>query len=169
MAHVDGLDGRDAQQSRPGLAGTLVALGLALQGPGEWERGIVRRGVEGDPPHGRQEPRGGLLLVETAAHLVDHVFPRVPVRQWVLSFPWPLRLLFASRPDRLTRVLNVVTRALSTAVLKGAGAPLAQAREEGYGVLLHHGVEDRVLGAVPKKAAARATFRSSRTPGPGFT
>lgn len=38
-----------------------------------------------------------------------------------------------------------------------------------HGVLLHHGVEDRVLGAVPKKAAARATFRSSRTPGPGFT
>ena len=85
------------------------------------ERGIVRRGIEGDPPHGRQEPRGGLLLVETAAHLVNHVFPRVPVRQWVLSFPWPLRLLFASRPDMLTRVLNVVTRALSTAVLKGAG------------------------------------------------
>jgi hypothetical protein len=24
---------------------------------------------------------------------VDHVIPDVPVRQWVLSFPWPLRLL----------------------------------------------------------------------------
>ena len=60
-------------------------------------------------------------MLETAAHLVDQVFPRVPVRQWVLSFPWPLRLLFAARPDVLTRVLNVVTRARSTAVLKGAG------------------------------------------------
>ena len=30
-------------------------------------------------------------MVETAAHLVDHVFPRQPVRQWVLSLPWRLR------------------------------------------------------------------------------
>jgi len=30
-------------------------------------------------------------MVETAAHLVDHVFPRLPVRQWVLSLPWLLR------------------------------------------------------------------------------
>jgi hypothetical protein len=37
-------------------------------------------------------------MVETAAHLVDPVFPRVPVRQWVGRFPWPLRLLFAARP-----------------------------------------------------------------------
>ena len=29
--------------------------------------------------------------VETAAHLVDHVFPRLPVRQWVLSLPKRLR------------------------------------------------------------------------------
>ena len=61
-------------------------------------------------------------MVETAAHLVGHVFPRIPVRQWVLSFPWPLRLLFAARPDVLTRVLNVVARAVSSAVLKRAGA-----------------------------------------------
>ena len=26
-------------------------------------------------------------MVETAAHLIDHVFPLVPMRQWVLSFP----------------------------------------------------------------------------------
>jgi hypothetical protein len=30
---------------------------------------------------------------ETAAHLVDHVFPQVPVRQWVLSLPKRLRYL----------------------------------------------------------------------------
>src|SRR5438094_4348604 len=28
---------------------------------------------------------GGRRMAETAAHLVDHVFPIVPVRQWVLS------------------------------------------------------------------------------------
>jgi hypothetical protein len=30
-------------------------------------------------------------MAETAAHLVDHVFPPVPVRQWVLSVPKRLR------------------------------------------------------------------------------
>jgi hypothetical protein len=30
-------------------------------------------------------------MAETAAHLVDHVFPRLPVRQWVLAGPKRLR------------------------------------------------------------------------------
>lgn len=30
-------------------------------------------------------------MVETAAHLTDHVFPHLPVRQWVLSLPKRLR------------------------------------------------------------------------------
>ena len=30
-------------------------------------------------------------MAETAAHLADHVFPPVPVRQWVLSVPKRLR------------------------------------------------------------------------------
>ena len=34
-----------------------------------------------------------------AAHLVDHVIPDVPVRQWVLSVPYELRLLLACRAD----------------------------------------------------------------------
>jgi len=34
-------------------------------------------------------------MAEPAAHLVDHAFPEVPVRQWVISFPWRLRYLFA--------------------------------------------------------------------------
>ncbi|TFH49994.1 MAG: hypothetical protein E4H01_03190 [Lysobacterales bacterium] len=35
---------------------------------------------------------GARRMVESAAHLVDYVLPRVPIRQWVVSFPWPLRL-----------------------------------------------------------------------------
>ncbi len=70
-------------------------------------------------------------MVETAAHLVDHVFPRVPVRQWVLSFPWPLRLLFAARPEVLTRVLNVVARTVSSAVLKRVGLSRSAGAETG--------------------------------------
>ena len=60
-------------------------------------------------------------MAESGAHLVDNVLPQAPYRQWVLSFPWPLRMLFAARPQWLTRVLGVVTRALSGALLKRAG------------------------------------------------
>ena len=30
-------------------------------------------------------------MTEKAAHLTDHVFPRLPVRQWVLAVPKRLR------------------------------------------------------------------------------
>jgi hypothetical protein len=45
-------------------------------------------------------------MSETAAHLVDHVIPQVPVRQWVLSLPNPLRLLLAVQPVLLSTVLQ---------------------------------------------------------------
>ncbi|MBI4263047.1 MAG: transposase zinc-binding domain-containing protein, partial [Acidobacteria bacterium] len=38
---------------------------------------------------------GGRRMAERAAHLVDHVFPVVPVRQWVLSLPHRLRYVLA--------------------------------------------------------------------------
>jgi hypothetical protein len=38
---------------------------------------------------------GGRRMAERAAHLVEHVFPEVPVRQWVLSLPHRLRYLLA--------------------------------------------------------------------------
>jgi len=40
----------------------------------------------------------------TAAHLTDHVVPEVPLRQWVLSVPFELRLLLARDPRALTAV-----------------------------------------------------------------
>jgi hypothetical protein len=41
-------------------------------------------------------------MAERAAHLVDHVFPAVPVRQWVLTLPPRLRyrLAWATRSTR---------------------------------------------------------------------
>lgn len=47
-------------------------------------------------------------MVETAAHLTDHVFPRLPVRQWVLSVPKRLRYFM----QRDGMVLNMVLRIL---------------------------------------------------------
>ena len=51
-------------------------------------------------------------MAETAADLVDNILPRVPVRQWVLSFPIPLRSLFAVHRALLTPVLRIIHRAI---------------------------------------------------------
>jgi hypothetical protein len=37
-------------------------------------------------------------MAETAAHLVEHVFPQVPVRQWVVTFPRRLRYFLHRDP-----------------------------------------------------------------------
>ena len=66
---------------------------------------------------------GARRMAETAAHLVDHVIPRVPVRQWVLSFPIPLRLLFATHPELLAPVLQIVHRVIATFLIQQAGTP----------------------------------------------
>jgi hypothetical protein len=67
-------------------------------------------------------------MAETAAHLVDHVVPRVPVRQWVLSFPIPLRLLFAAHPHLLFSVLQIVHRVIATFLIKQARLQRTEAK-----------------------------------------
>ena len=52
-------------------------------------------------------------MAESAALLVDAVVPEQPVRQWVLSFPYPLRFLFASRPAIMSKVLGIVYRVIA--------------------------------------------------------
>jgi Mn-dependent DtxR family transcriptional regulator len=44
-------------------------------------------------------------MAETAAHLVDHVLPDVPYRQWVLSLPFELRYRVAYDPDLCSATL----------------------------------------------------------------
>ena len=53
---------------------------------------------------------GGRRMTERAAHLVDHVFPDVPVRQWVLSLPPRIRYLLAWRHDVCKVVVSVLLR-----------------------------------------------------------
>jgi hypothetical protein len=64
---------------------------------------------------------GARRMAESAALLVDEVFPEQPVRQWVLSVPYPLRFLFASRPDVMGRVLGMVYRCIATHLFQKAG------------------------------------------------
>lgn len=79
---------------------------------------------------------GARRMIETSAHLVDHVFPEVPIRQWVLSFPWPLRLLFASRPDALGRCLAVIVRAIQTDLTRRAGLSAGSGARTGVVTLI---------------------------------
>jgi hypothetical protein len=55
---------------------------------------------------------GGRRMAERAAHLVDHVFPDVPVRQWVLSLPYRLRYRLAWDHDLCRAVVGVCMRAV---------------------------------------------------------
>jgi hypothetical protein len=52
-------------------------------------------------------------MADIAAHLVDRVFPMVPVRQWVLSLPFALRYRMAYDARLTGDVLNVFIRARS--------------------------------------------------------
>jgi hypothetical protein len=60
-------------------------------------------------------------MAASAALLVDEVLPAQPMRQWVLSFPFPLRFLFASRPAIMGQVLGIVYRVIATHLIKKAG------------------------------------------------
>jgi len=46
-------------------------------------------------------------MTDTAAHLVDRVIPEVPVRQWVLSLPVPLRYLLAWDGELSSAVIGI--------------------------------------------------------------
>ncbi len=61
---------------------------------------------------------GARRMTESAALLVDEVLPAEPIRQWVLSVPFPLRFLFAAEPAAMGRVLAIVYRAMANALIK---------------------------------------------------
>ena len=53
---------------------------------------------------------GGRRMAERSAHLIDHVFPDVPVRQWVLSLPHRLRYVLAWDHELCRAVTGVALR-----------------------------------------------------------
>jgi hypothetical protein len=61
-------------------------------------------------------------MAETAAHLVDHVFPEVPVRQWVLSVPFHLRDRLAYDSSLVGDVAQIFVRAIFSSIRRRAGA-----------------------------------------------
>jgi hypothetical protein len=62
-------------------------------------------------------------MADTAAHLVDHVFPEVPVRQWVLSVPFALRYRLAYDSSLVRDVLQIFVRTIFASNRRRAGIP----------------------------------------------
>ncbi|WP_298435911.1 transposase [Ottowia sp.] len=71
---------------------------------------------------------GARRMAESARHLVEEVFGPRPVRQWVLSFPYPLRFLFASQPEAIGPVLGLVQRVIAGWLADQAGVERAKAQ-----------------------------------------
>lgn len=94
-------------------------------------------------------------MSQTAAHLLDHVIPPVPVRLWDSSLPIGLRLLPAAHPEPITPVLRVVQYVLGRHLLEQAGL----GADQGHGGAAGPGLACRLrkirLGLV--RPSSRAT------------
>ena len=60
----------------------------------------------------------------------------MPVRQWIISFPWPLHLLFARQPDTLSRCLTVIILAIETDPVRRAELTSASSARTGIVTLV---------------------------------
>jgi len=67
-------------------------------------------------------------MVETAAHLVDHVFPQLPVRQWVLSLRKRLRYFLRHDRRTVTAVLTIFLRVVEQVLRERAPGAAPKAR-----------------------------------------
>jgi ribosomal protein S27E len=82
---------------------------------------------------------GARRMAESAALLVDEVFPKEPIRQWVLSFPFQLRFLLARHPELMGTALGIVYRTLSTQLIKKAGYTKATAQSGSVTLIQRYG------------------------------
>jgi Putative transposase/Transposase zinc-binding domain len=115
---------------------------------------------------------GGRRMAERAAHLLDHVFPDVPVRQWVLSLPCRLRYQLAWNHDVCRGVVAVFLRAVlgflrararDTGVADGRGGAVAVIQRFGGSLNLNLHVHALVLdGVFARNLAGALTFHPTR-------
>lgn len=112
-------------------------------------------------------------MVESAALLVDDILPEQPVRQWVLSFPFQLRFLFASNPGVMSQVLGIVYRVISGALLKKAGCTRkngmtgAVTLVQRFGSALNLNVHFHMLftdGAYSRNQYGKVVFKRTKAP-----
>jgi len=112
-------------------------------------------------------------MVETAAHLADHVFPRLPVRQWVLSVPKRLRYHLEHDPAIETLALRIFLSVVEQALRRACPAAGPDSRIGAvafihrFGALLnpHEHFHCLVIeGVFAADASGGATFHESRAP-----
>jgi len=117
---------------------------------------------------------GGRRMAERAAHLVDHVLPDVPVRQWVLTLPHRLRHLLAWRHDLCRAVARLLYRAIERhlrtwarrhGVRDGRGGGVAVLQRFGGSLNLNVHVHALVLDGLFARAA-RGQVRFHPAPAP---
>ena len=77
------------------------------------------------------------------------MLPEQPIRQWVLSFPFQLRFLFASRPQLMGRVLGIVYRAISSHLIQSFHRTHAPDRQELTELV--HAISHRVAGFLERE------------------
>ena len=114
-------------------------------------------------------------MVETAAHLTDHVIPRLPVRQWVLSVPKRLRYYLQNDAAVQTLALHIFLSAVEQGLRRcspGAGPASrigAVAFIHGFGALLNAHVHFHCVvaeGVFEADGAGGARFHAARGVGP---
>jgi ribosomal protein S27E len=115
---------------------------------------------------------GARRMVESAAHLVERVIPRVAARQWVLSFPIPLRILFAAHPELLSSVLQIIHRVIATFLIKQAGVRRSEAHTGAVTLIQRFGsaanlnihLHCLVLDGIYVISEGEAVFQEARAP-----
>ena len=115
---------------------------------------------------------GGRRMAERAAHLLDHVFPDVPVRQWVLSLPYRMRYQLAWNHDVCRGVVAVFVRAVlgflrararDGGVADGRGGAVAVIQRFGGSLNLNLHVHALVLdGVFARNHAGALNFHPTR-------
>ena len=109
----------------------------------------------------------GRRMAERAAHLVDHVFPAVPVRQWVLTFPHRFRYRLAWDHDLCRAVVGVSVRTVLgflrhvahlTGVVDGRGGAVGSVQRFGGALNLNIHVHALVVDGVFARDGAGVGF-----------
>jgi hypothetical protein len=71
-------------------------------------------------------------MCNEAATLVDRILPNVPVRQWVMSFPFELRALAAKRSDVLAAMERIFAEEIARVTTRLASIAGARTGSVGF-------------------------------------
>jgi hypothetical protein len=121
----------------------------------------------------------GRRMSESAAYFADHIFGEVPVRQWVLSVPPPLRYLLAYDADACAKVFGIFVAAIFECLRAAAKRELGLAKAslahpaavsvtQRFGGSLNLNLHDHVLAAdgifMQSEPGAKPVFRALPAP-----